>query len=95
MIFFLTSKATCKSSNLHWWEVGCESYVASLQKCLRRITDKKETPGRPNQRPVRKMDKQTEELRPSRLANGDTYELWEFVQYRLTFFFFSNLRFIF
>lgn len=55
--------------------------------------DKKETPRGKNQRPVRIMDMQTAELMSSRLANGDTYELWEFLQYRTIFF--SNLRLIF
>ena len=43
--------------------------------------------------PVRKMDKETAELRASRLANGDTYEFWKSVQYRIMFF--SNLRLVF
>ena len=40
------------------------------------------------------MDKQTEELRPSRMANGDTYELWEFAQYRLVFYFKFKIHFL-
>ena len=53
----------------------------------RRIMDEKETSGGRIQMPVRKMDKGTAELRSSRLANGDTYEFWKSVQYRLMFFF--------
>ena len=49
--------------------------------------DEKETSGGRIQMPVRKMDKGTAELRSSRLANGDTYEFWKSVQYRLMFFF--------
>ena len=58
-----------------------------------RIMDKKETPRGKNQRPVRIMDMQTAELMSSRLANGDTYELWEFLQYRTIFFFKFKINF--
>ena len=63
--FFFNSKATCKFAHLYCWEVGCESYAASLQKCLRRIMDKKETPRGQSQMPVKKMDKQTSEPKSS------------------------------
>lgn len=91
--YFLTTEATCKSANLHWWKVGCESCAASLQLCPRRIMDKKETPGGQKQRPVRKIDRWIAELKSSRLVNGDTYELWEFSQYGPICFFEFKINF--